>query len=190
MKIGILPLGRPTFDVPFAEEKLAAMLAALNATGHEIVGPRALLFDEGATRAAMAKLESAGIDQLLLLQVTFTDASMAVAAGAEFDQPFAIWAIPEPRFGGRLRLNAFCGLNLASHALGLNGRAFSWLYADPEGEIAEELAALLSGDRQAGRLDPAPVSERSEAGARVAEALRGPTIGRIGAHPVGCDTCA
>ena len=30
MKIGILPLGRPTFDVPFAREKLAAMLRALD----------------------------------------------------------------------------------------------------------------------------------------------------------------
>ena len=28
MTIGILPLGRPTFDVEFANEKLAAMLAS------------------------------------------------------------------------------------------------------------------------------------------------------------------
>lgn len=190
MKIGLLPLGRPTFDVPFAEEKLAAMLAALDALGHEIVGPREMLFDEDATRAAMADLEAAGIDHLMLLQVTFTDASMAAAAGAGFDQPMSIWAVPEPRLGGRLRLNAFCGLNLASHALGLNGRAFSWLYADPEGDIAGELAALLAGERQAGRLDAKLVSERSEEGARVAEALKGQRIGRIGEHPVGFDTCA
>ena len=45
MKIGILPLGRPTFDVPFAEENLSAMLAALDGTGHELTGPRELLFD-------------------------------------------------------------------------------------------------------------------------------------------------
>ncbi|SDJ97824.1 L-fucose/L-arabinose isomerase family protein [Aliiruegeria lutimaris] len=190
MKIGILPLGRPTFDVPFAEEKLAAMLAALDATGHEIIGPRELLFDEASTRTAMSDLEAAEIDQLLLLQVTFTDASMAVAAGSGFEQPMAIWAVPEPRLGGRLRLNAFCGLNLASHALGLSGRAFSWLYADPEGEIAEDLAALLSGNRLAGRLDAKPVSERSAEGRRVAEALKGQKIGRIGEHPVGFDTCA
>ncbi|SNS26114.1 hypothetical protein [Tropicimonas sediminicola] len=190
MKIGLLPLGRPTFDVPFAEEKLSAMLAALDATGHEIVGPRELLFDEAATRAAMAGLAGARIDQLLILQVTFTDASMAVAAAAGFDQPLSIWAVPEPRLGGRLRLNAFCGLNLASHALGLNGRAFSWLYADPEGDIAGELTALLAGERQAGRLDALPVEARSPDGARVADALRGQKIARIGEHPVGFDTCA
>ncbi|MDV7142342.1 hypothetical protein R3X27_06575 [Tropicimonas sp. TH_r6] len=190
MKIGILPLGRPTFDVPFAEEKLAAMLAALDATGHEIIGPRRLLFDEEATRAAMAELTAGGINHLLLLQVTFTDASMAVAAGNAFDQPLSIWAVPEPRLGGRLRLNAFCGLNLASHALGLNQRKFSWLYADPEGDIAEELGDLLAGNRQAGRLEAEPVLKRNEEGARVAAALKGQKIGRIGEHPVGFDTCA
>ncbi len=190
MKIGILPLGRPTFDVPFAEEKLSAMLGALDASGHDIVGPRALLFDEESTRAAMADLTAADIDRLLILQVTFTDASMAVAAGAGFDQPMSIWAVPEPRLGGRLRLNAFCGLNLASHALGVNGRSFGWLYADPEGDIAAELAALLSGERQGGRLDAQPSQGRTAEGARVAQALRGQRIARIGDHPVGFDTCA
>ena len=27
MRLGLLPLGRPTFDVPYAEEKLAGMLS-------------------------------------------------------------------------------------------------------------------------------------------------------------------
>ena len=132
MKIGILPLGRPTFDVPYANEKLAAMLGALSATGHDIVGPVELLFDAEGTKAAIKQLQGENIDQLLLLQVTFTDASMTVEAANAFDVPISIWAVPEPRIGGRLRLNAFCGLNLASHALGLNKREFSWIYQDPE----------------------------------------------------------
>ena len=78
MKLGILPLGRPTFDVPFAEDNLAAMLSALDATRHEIIGPRELLFDEGATRAGMTELQAAGVDQVLILQVTFADASSSV----------------------------------------------------------------------------------------------------------------
>ena len=131
MRIGILPLGRPTFDVAFAESKLAAMLHQLDATGHELTGPRTLLFDEDATRQAIDTLVISSVDQVLILQATFTDASMAVAVAAAFDQPISIWAVPEPRSGGRLRLNSFCGLNLASHALGLKGRKFSWLYLDP-----------------------------------------------------------
>ena len=190
MKIGILPLGRPTFDVPFAEENLAAMLAALDATGHEIVGPRELLFDGAATEAAIDSLKSAGIDLLMLLQVTFTDASMTVTAAARFETPVAIWAIPEPRIGGRLRLNSFCGLNLASHALGLNGRAFSWLYADPSNDVAVDLAALISGRRQAGKLAGEAAGGGSEAAAAIVSKIAGRRIARLGAHPDGFATCA
>ncbi|MBO6757198.1 MAG: hypothetical protein JJ902_12785 [Roseibium sp.] len=190
MKLGLLPLGRPTFDVPFAESKLDAMLAALEATGHELAGSRTLLFDETATRAAIDQLLDSSIDQVLILQVTFTDASMAVAAGKAFDQPLAIWAVPEPRLGGRLRLNAFCGLNLAAHAFGLNDRYFSWLYAEPEGDIQPQLEALLSGKNQAGRLEAGPVPPTNAEGTAIAASLKGRRIARIGEHPAGFDTCA
>ena len=190
MRLGILPLGRPTFDVEFAEENLAAMLAALDASGHEVIGPRDLLFDEAATRVAIADLQAAGVEQVLILQVTFTDASMTVAIGAAFDQPLSIWAVPEPRLGGRLRLNAFCGLNLASHALGLNGRAFGWLYADPTGDVEHDLTALLAGECSSGKLDPATVPATTDAGKAIAQAVNGRRIARIGEHPVGFDTCA
>lgn len=188
MRIGILPLGRPTFDVPFAEENLAAMLAALDATGHELIGPRDLLMDGDAVAEALAGM--AGIDRLLLLQVTFTDAAATMAAANAVDVPLAIWAVPEPRLGGRLRLNAFCGLNLASHALGLAGRGFGWLYADPAADVAGDLAALLDGARDVARLDAAPAGQATDAARAAMQRINGKRIGRIGEHPVGFDTCA
>lgn len=190
MKLGILPLGRPTFDVPFAEQKLAAMLRELDKTGYELAGPQELLFDEQATLAGIEQLQAAGVDQVLLLQVTFTDASMAIAAGGAFDRPLSIWAVPEPRLGGRLRLNAFCGLNLASHALGLNGHSFGWLYGDPDGVFSADLAALLAGRRPAGKLDANGAPPATGEGQRIAGAVKGRRIARIGDHPVGFDTCA
>ncbi len=190
MRIGILPLGRPTFDVPFAEERLAAMLSLLDRTGAEIAGPRALLFDAEATKAALADLRGAGIDRLLILQVTFTDASMTVAASTAIDVPLLIWAVPEPRLGGRLRLNAFCGLNLASHALGLNHVPFGWLYREPSTDALPDVQALLAGGRPSGRLDAMPVGEATEAGRSIAARVSGKRIARIGEHPVGFDTCA
>jgi L-fucose isomerase-like protein len=189
MKLGILPLGRPTFDVPFANEKLVAILKTLDATGHEIKGPRALLFDEVSTLSAIAQLKAANVDQVILLQVTFTDASMTVAAAAAFDQPICIWAVPEPRLGGRLRLNAFCGLNLASHALGLIGRSFGWLYADPEAEVSSDLADLLAGNRLSGKLEPNAVPTETAVGRAVANTVRGRRIARVGEPPAGFDTC-
>lgn len=188
-RIGILPLGRPTFDVPFAEEKLAGMLAALDNSGHDILGGRTLLFDAGTTKEALEALQQADPDLVLLLQVTFTDASMTVATANAFpDTPLALWAVPEPRLGGRLRLNAFCGLNLASHALGLAGRRFGWLYKDPE--AADGLAELLAGGLQSRELVPMSPPVADHVAQETVAGLRGRKIARIGAHPEGFDTCA
>ena len=80
MKLGILPLGRPTFDVPYAEARLAAMLARTRRDRARDRGAaRTLLFDAEATRAAIAGLgRRRASTSILLLQVTFTDASMTV----------------------------------------------------------------------------------------------------------------
>jgi len=190
MKIGILPLGRPTFDVPYAEEKLARMLDVLKETNHKIIGPRALLFDAAETRDAIEQLQSSNIDQLLLLQVTFTDASMTVEAAGAFDVPLSIWAVPEPRAGDRLRLNAFCGLNLASHALGLRKHQFSWAYIEPDEMALEDIHALLSGQRIAGQIrgimNEDHTTQEAEA---IVKRISGKRLARIGEHPVGFDTC-
>jgi len=188
--IAVLPLGRPTFDVAYAEEQLAAMLDALHATGKTLIGPQHLLMDGEAAETALDALENEAPDLVMILQVTFTDAAVTARIAERCAQPLALWAVPEPRLGGRLRLNAFCGLNLASHALGLRRRGFSWLYADPaHADIADKLAGLISGDNQVTPIQ----GERSTAdpakGAAVLERLAGGRIGRIGAHPDGFDTC-
>ena len=191
MKIGLLPLGRPTFDVEFAQDNLASMLDALEQTGHEFEGSRDLLFDADATGQATNELAAAEIDRLLILQVTFTDAVMTKRAALSVDCPVLIWAIPEPRIGGRLRLNSFCGLNLASHALGLIGRRPLWHYAAPGNTSAEELTDWLEKDRPA---DPPAASETASqdlaAGQAVLKAITGKSIARLGDHPDGFDTCA
>jgi L-fucose isomerase-like protein len=193
--LAVLPLARPTFDVAYAEEMLAGMLAALDRTGRRIVGPRSLLFDAEATRAAISSVAAESPGQVLVLQVTFTDAAMTAEIARAFAGPLAIWAVPEPRLGGRLRLNALCGLNLAAHTLGLAGRGFGALYADPGAPgTAARLEALLSGEMDARPLPPlAPEPQTPEAagaGRRAVDSIGGARIGRIGRHPDGFSTCA
>lgn len=187
LRIGVLPLGRPTFDVPFAGTMLEGMFADLDQSGHELIGPRGLLMDAQSAQAAIDEIAANTVDRILILQVTFTDAAMTCDIAGRFDQPLAIWAVPEPRLGGRLRLNAFCGLNLASHALSLRGRLFSWAYAAP-GEA--DLAALLGAEPMVRPLTPQSVSAGPERGLELLGQLSGKSIARIGAHPVGFDTCA
>ncbi len=189
-KIAILPLARPTFDVPFAQENLAQMLALLDRCDADITGSRELLFDADSTRLALEQVLAEKPDMVLVLQVTFTDASMLTEIAGRFAGGIGIWAIPEPRAGGRLRLNSFCGLNLGSHALGLRGRSFSWMYLSPEAsDASERLEALLKGEPQ--RQLPVPENIKADAaiGRDIVDGFRGQTIGLIGEHPAGFDTC-
>ncbi|MCY6383568.1 L-fucose/L-arabinose isomerase family protein [Hoeflea prorocentri] len=187
--LGVLPLGRPTFDVAFAEEKLKAMLDALATSGKTLCGPATLLMDEAATKEGIEQIKAAKPDAVLILQVTFTDAGATMAAASAFDMPLGLWAVPEPRIGGRLRLNAFCGLNLASHALGRAGRPFSWMYTDPQSpDIGSELQALFRGERIVAPMDGVSLSPQTK-GSEAVATLGGKRIARIGAHPDGFDTC-
>ncbi len=189
-----LALARPTFDVPYAESFAAQAFAAIDAAGLNTIGPRDLLFDAGAARAAIAGISPREISGVLVLQVTFTDASMTVEIAKAFPGvALGLWAFPEPRAGGRLRLNSFCGLNLAAHALGRAALAHATLYADAGApDIGRRLQRLVAGPaaRPNGSRPAALPQESSELAAIALHAkLRDTRIGLIGEHPGGFDTC-
>ena len=143
-KIGIFPLGRSTFDINFANKNLKIILKKLTTLQNKIIGPKELLLDEETTLIELEKLKQLNPEIILVLQITFTDASTILNISNEFNTPIAIWAIPEPRLGERLRLNSFCGLNLASHTLGLNKINFNWLYKDPKKVANNDLIDLFN----------------------------------------------
>jgi L-fucose isomerase-like protein len=191
---GVAALARPTFDVPFAEEMKNAAFGALEAAGIRTVGPRDLLFDRDAAEKAVDAIRGAGhVDLLLILQVTFTDATMTVKLAREATTPIAIWALPEPRVGGRLRLNAYCGLNLAAHALGRAGVRHGWLYAGPDAEHVADRLRGLSREPVMSRSAAAPAGDASpaahHAAERALERLADSEIVVVGHHPDGFDTC-
>jgi L-fucose isomerase-like protein len=82
-----------------------------------------------------------------------------------------LWAAPEERTGGRLRLNSLCGINLAGHALTRAHRRYDYLYAPSQDAAALERLRTLAKAGRALRL------------------LKGARLGRIGEHPAGFDTC-
>jgi L-fucose isomerase-like protein len=187
---GVAALGRPTFDVPFAEDMMRRAFAAIEAAGVRAVGPQKLLYDAAAAQEAMTEIARAGkIDALLILQVTFTDATMTVKLAREAPAPVAVWAVPEPRIGGRLRLNAFCGLNLAAHALGKAGLPHHWLYAAPDAKGLGESLRAFAAPTKLRASKAARIKADSPAGAAALEKLRGAAISVVGEHPAGFDTC-
>lgn len=201
--LGLLPLGRSTFDVDYANERFGVMLELLDQCGYALCGPRNLLFDGDAASAAIDDLAQQRPDLILVLQVTFTDAASIEELAGKTERPLLIWSVPEPRDGGRLRLNSFCGLNLASHSLGLHKRNFGWLYCAPESKDAlSQLKGLLLGERGTAHIAPISAQQAfpgvqpaatgdtdSSNAARALDALKSKTIARIGEHPAGFSTC-
>ena len=130
--------------------------------------------DAAGIAAAQAKLEATSFDLLVLLQASFADSSMAVNLASVAHArgvPVLLWAVPDARDGGRLRLNSLCGINLAGHTLTLHGIGYDYVLA-PIGDAA----------------GPQKVGVLARVG-KVLRALRTATIGVVGQHPVGFETC-
>lgn len=192
-RLGVIALGRPTFDVPFAEATAARAFARLDALGVPTFGTRDLKFDAEATRTAIADLKAEAVDAVLVLQVTFTDATMTAALAESLAVPLTFWAFPEARTGGRLRLNSLCGVNLAAHALSKRGISCQYLNADPDApDLPVRLTQALVGTPVTVPVPalPSPGPADRDLAIRAAAQLKQQRIGVFGQHPDGFDTCA
>jgi L-fucose isomerase-like protein len=171
LHIALIPIARTTFDIPLATEMLAQARKSLADAGFALYGPEKLVTNGDEAEVAIAALAEEPVDLLLLLQATFADSSMAMQIVEKIDAPLLLWALPEKRTGGRLRLNSFCGVNLATHALRRANRLYEFIYAPPGDTAALEKIGVLASAGRARRM------------------LRTARIGRVGEHPAGFDSC-
>lgn len=170
-KVGVLALGRTTFDVPYAQEMLAQAWQALSGMDIELVGEPVLQFDAESALKMLPALKQADLDLLLILQVTFTDASLTTEVVCGFPVPTAMWSFPEARTGGRLRLNSFCGVNLACHALSREAINVQTLHGLPDdSRVINELQQLAQA-------------------AAIVKRFKQAKVMVIGEHPLGFDAC-
>ncbi|MFC0229111.1 L-fucose/L-arabinose isomerase family protein [Serratia aquatilis] len=170
-KVGVLALGRTTFDVPYAQEMLAQAWQVLKGMDIELVGEPALQFDAESALQMLPALKQADLDLLLILQVTFTDASLTLEVVRDFPVPTAMWSFPEARTGGRLRLNSFCGVNLACHALSREAINVQTLHGLPDdSRVVNELQQLAQA-------------------AAIVKRFKQAKVMVIGEHPLGFDAC-
>lgn len=172
VRIGFAPIARPTFDLELAREVTAQLYEAVANDGYQLVGARDLIMDGPAMDARVAELQAADVDMLLIAQATFADSTMALdLARALSETPLLMWAFPEAVVGGRLRINSFCGINLAGHGLRRAGLRYDYVYAAPDDAAAR------------GKLRNFVIA------AGVKSRLDGARIGRLGENPAGFDTC-
>lgn len=188
LHIGILPLARSTFDVDYAQSKLDGVWNVLDSCNLEACGSRELLLDDSSFANELKNVLNKKPDIILVVQATFTDALAISKLSESFGKPIVVWAVREDRVGGRLRLNSFCGLNLAAHALGLRKRAFQWIYDNPEDVSSVQLEDILQCQENQVSIDTIQ-TDSNETGHVVKESICGSVIGQIGNHPPGFDTC-
>ena len=194
MRLGIIAIGRPTFDVPFAQSVADQAAANLERDGHEIVGSANLVMDNESARSSLHDLSSEKLDALVVFQATFADSTLIVQI-SETNLPLILWAFPEPRTGGRLRLNSLCGINLAGYTLTNLDRAYGWIYKapdDPEAGIA--IAAKLRSPierRPSAQVEPFDQFDQlnRRAATLVRDRLAMTTVGRVGDRPPGFEPC-
>ena len=171
LRIGFVPIARPTFDTALAAEATAQARHHLHAQGWELCGTEEMVMDIAAAQAVAAELKESPPDLLLLFQATISDSTVSMILAKAIDAPLLLWALPEEPSGGRLRLNSLCGINLSAFSLKEAGRRFRYVYASPE--------------------DPAvlPQVESLARAGRALRTLRETRMGVIGQHPDGFDPC-
>lgn len=170
-RIAFAPLARLTFDIPFATEVTQTAQNCLQAAGFELLCPQGLINDLQAAESFAAQLALEPPDLLIIFQATFADSTMLVQLAQAVDAPIFLWAVPEPRSGGRLRLNSLCGINLAGHALTLRGKKYDYAYASPDdpGVLAQVRSLAAAG--------------------MVRRRLKSARLGVVAEHPNGMDSC-
>lgn len=169
--LAFVPIARPTFDVDFAREKTDSALAHLTNTNINLFGPSHIVMDASSLQGSLAELKQKPLDIIVIFQATFADSSMVKAVAKELDVPLFLWAVPEPHTGKRLRLNSFCGINLAGQALRRADYWYDYTYANPDDPTVVDKIESLA---RAGR---------------VRRLLRGARLGRVGQNPGGFETC-
>ncbi len=179
--IGFIALGRPTFDTEFAQAAADQAFDVAKSAPFAVRGSSTLAMDVEQVRQCSKEFQD--IDALVVFQATFADSTLVAALAAETEAKLVLWATREERTGGRLRLNSFCGINLAGYFLARDGRSFSWVYRKPdEAEATKELLAAIESEM--GRANPDDRAQRDPTDRR-----ENRTIGVLGVRPDGFEPC-
>ena len=170
-RVAFRPIARTTFDIEFAQELSDKARQHLSKIPVTLEDQAELITDLQSAQRIAKSLAASPPDLLLVFQATFADSTMITALVEQLDSPLLLWAVPEEHTGGRLRLNSFCGINLAAHALTRAGHPYETIFAPPDDPQAPEMILTLA------------------LAGRARNALRNARLGRVGENPDGFETC-
>lgn len=183
--VGFVALARTTFDVPFAEASARKAHSTISDSSDlDVMGSPKLATTLDEVREACASLQVADLAGLVVFQATFADSTLVAEVADRATAPLVLWATSEERTGDRLRLNSFCGINLAAFVLARGGVDYRWVYLEPDHpEAAAEISRAVTEPPSPTRAHP----PRSDGSSGIS--LTGKTVGLVGTRPDGFEPC-
>ena len=130
--IGCLSLGRETFDINFANEKIGLVEKRLKKLSYNIIFFEKLITNDEISEEALSFFKQKKCKKYLIIQSTFTDSKFIKKFTKVFKKPIFFISLKEKRTGGRLRLNSLCGVNLGLHSLIKNKIYSDFVICDKE----------------------------------------------------------
>ena len=187
--IGYLALARETFDVDFAESKFSEAKNLLKSITSEALGFNQLITNDDIAKKALDFFGNNECDKIFLFQTTFTDAKFILNFAQDVKKPICIVSFPEPRTGGRLRLNSICGLNLGMHSLIKNNISPEFIIMEEDSK-ANKLSFsqfIESNNNSVKTLWKKATTDRNQS--NFTDTVDRQKIGVIGTRPEGFYTC-
>ena len=187
--IGYLALARETFDVEYAESKFKIAKSLLLSLSPDAIGFENLITNDEDADSALSFFNSNDFEKIFLFQTTFTDAKFLLNFAKSIQKPICIVSFPEPRTGGRLRLNSICGLNLAMHSLIKNDITPDFVIMEEDDKANEmSFSNFIESQNESNKIawDIATIANIN---ADFDYTIDKQTIGIIGTRPEGFDTC-
>ena len=187
--IGYLALARETFDVEYAESKFKIAKSLLLSLSPDAIGFENLITNDEGADSALSFFNSNDFEKIFLFQTTFTDAKFLLNFAKSIQKPICIVSFPEPRTGGRLRLNSICGLNLAMHSLIKNDITPDFVIMEEDDKANEmSFSNFIESQNESNKIawDIATIANIN---ADFDYSIDKQTIGIIGTRPEGFDTC-
>jgi L-fucose isomerase-like protein len=179
VRLAVGAVARAGYDISLATDT-ARVARDLLVANHEVSGPTSTVVG-----TPDLPLDTRNVDAAVVLQATFTDATIALSLIGPPSVPILLWAFPEPRTGDRLRLNSLAGIELAAFELTRAGHDLRWLYLDPSHPAAAERVAHALGPKPPAPRPGPSVGPDPAAGAELAARLAGVRVGLIGEHLAG-----
>ena len=187
--IGYLALARETFDVEYAESKFEIAKSLLLSLSPDAIGFDDLITNDADADNALSFFKSHNFEKIFLFQTTFTDAKFLLNFASAIKKPICIVSFPEPRTGGRLRLNSICGLNLAMHSLIKNSITPDFVIMEKDEGKNEMLFSNFINNQNTSKDISWNLATISDSQIEFDYSIDKQTIGIIGTRPEGFDTC-